>query len=49
MPFSVHLKGEGGTYSLALWSDGEFSYSLHSAQGWNLEQWRSLFLSMTSN
>ena len=29
----VTLKGNGGTYSLALWTDGEYAYSLRFDSG----------------
>lgn len=40
---SVILKGEGDSYELACWSDGEFSWSLSISPGVPFQEWsRSL-------
>lgn len=36
---SVTLKGDGGVYVLAVWTDGAFSYSLRLSQGVPAAQW----------
>lgn len=35
----VTLKGDGGVYVLAVWTDGVFSYSLHLSQGASEAEW----------
>ena len=35
----VALKGDGGVYALAVWTDGAFSYSLHLSQGVSEAGW----------
>lgn len=35
----VTLKGDGGVYALAVWTDGAFSYSLHLSQGVSEAGW----------
>ena len=44
---TVTLKGGGETYTLAVWSDGEYAYSLNLTVGLTAEAWRELILSMT--
>lgn len=39
---SVTLKGDGGAYALAVWTDGSFSYSLGLSQGVAAEEWLTL-------
>lgn len=39
---SVVLKGEDGKYTLAVWTDGGFSYSLSLSEGLTDEQWRGI-------
>lgn len=39
---AVTLKGEDGTYTLALWTDGTFSYSLSLSQGVPEEKWTDI-------
>lgn len=36
---SVTLKGDGGVYVLAVWTDGTFSYSLRLSQGTSETEW----------
>jgi len=36
---TVTLKGDGGVYTLALWTDGEFSYSLRFSAGISKAEW----------
>lgn len=36
---SVTLKGEDGAYTLAVWTDGTYSYSLSLSQGLSQAQW----------
>ena len=36
------LKGNGGLYSLALWGDGEYSYSLSLSKGVSEAEWQSM-------
>lgn len=36
---SVTLKGENGAYTLAVWTDGTYSYSLSLSQGLSQAQW----------
>lgn len=39
---SVTLKGDGGAYVLAVWTDGIFSYSLRTTHGLTAAEWRGL-------
>lgn len=39
---TVTLKGSGGAYVLAVWTDGSFSYSLGLSQGVTAEEWLTL-------
>lgn len=39
---SVTLKGDGQAYSLAGWSDGTYTYSVHAAPGLGAEEWEAL-------
>lgn len=39
---TVTLKGSGGAYVLAVWTDGSFSYSLGLSQGVTAEGWLTL-------
>ena len=39
---AVTLKGSGGVYVLAVWTDGSFSYSLGLSQGVTAEEWLTL-------
>ena len=41
--WSVALRGEGETYSLAVWTDGAFSYSLRLSQAISKEAWQAVF------
>lgn len=38
----VTLKGDGGTYALAVWSDGEYAYSLSAQPGVSLSDWEDM-------
>lgn len=39
---TVTLKGEEGSYCLALWEDGTYSYSARTSQGYSQDQWVQL-------
>ena len=39
---SVTLKGSDGKYVLAVWTDGEYSYSIMLSQGQSTEQWHGM-------
>lgn len=39
---TVTLKGDGGTYALALWTDGTFSYSLRLSQPASRQEWQEI-------
>lgn len=39
---TVTLKGEEGSYCLALWEDGTYSYSARASQGYSQDQWAQL-------
>lgn len=41
--WTVALRGEGETYSLAVWTDGAYSYSLRLSQAISKEAWRTVF------
>ena len=40
------LKGNGETYTLAIWTDGEFAYSLSLSEGVGDAEWISIFKTM---
>lgn len=40
---SVTLKGESGMYSLAVWQDGEYSYSMQSTTAFSDMEWKNIF------
>lgn len=40
---TVTLKGDGGTYVLAVWTDGTFSCSLRLSQGLSETEWQAVF------
>ncbi len=40
------LKGNGETYTLAIWTDGEFAYSLSLSEGVGEAEWISIFKTM---
>ena len=40
---TVTLKGQAGRYALALWTDGQFSYSLSLSQGMTEAGWLAVF------
>ena len=39
---TVTLKGEEGSYCLALWEDGTYSYSARASEGYSQEQWAQM-------
>ena len=39
---TVTLKGEEGSYCLALWEDGSYSYSARASEGYSKDQWAQL-------
>lgn len=39
---SVTLKGDGESWTLAVWSDGTYAYSAHAEPGLTLSQWESV-------
>lgn len=39
---TVTLKGDGNTYTLAIWTENEFSYSLNLTKGLTEEEWRGI-------
>ena len=43
---TVTLKGEAGQYTLAIWTDGSYSYSLSLSDGLSLSDWQALMNSM---
>lgn len=45
--YTVTLKGDDGTFSLALWQDGSYSCSIRSSQGYPLEQWEDILLGIS--
>lgn len=47
-PYTVTLKGEEGGYQLALWSDGEFAYSLQFSSGFPERDWVELLGSIAA-
>ena len=46
-PYTVTLKGQAGTYRLALWSDGEFAYSLQFSSALPEQDWVDLLTAIT--
>lgn len=40
------LKGDGGIYTLAIWTDSEFAYSLSLSEGVGEAEWISIFKTM---
>lgn len=40
--YCVTLSGEGGLYSLAVWQDGTYSYSIRASQACSEETWESI-------
>lgn len=45
---TVTLKGDAGQYTLAIWTDGSYSYSLSLSDGLSLSDWQTLISSMQS-
>ncbi len=45
---TVTLKGEAGQYTLAIWTDGSYSYSLSLSDGLSLSDWQALMNSIQS-
>lgn len=43
----VTLKGDGQTYALAVWSDGEYAYSIHAEPGFTLPEWESVIINIS--
>ena len=43
---TVMLKGDAGQYTLAIWPDGSYSYSLSLSDGLSLSDWQALMNSM---
>ena len=39
----VTLKGDGGAYSLAIWKDGDYAYSLSVSEGMPESGWEAIF------
>ena len=46
-PYVVTLKGQAGAYRLALWSDGEFAYSLQFSSALPEQDWVDLLTAIT--
>ena len=44
--YTVRLKGESGKYTLAIWNDGTYSYSLQLTNGQPQDVWQSMIQSM---
>lgn len=44
----ITLKGDGGAYALAVWTDGTFSYSLHLSQGVPEAEWLDIISAASS-
>lgn len=44
--YCVTLSGEGGLYSLAVWQDGTYSYSIRAYQACSEETWDSILEGM---
>jgi len=40
--WDVTLKGSGDEYSLAVWNDGTYSYSVSTAAGYGKEVWHDM-------
>ena len=45
---NVMLKGNGETYTLAIWTDGEFAYSLSLSEGIEEAEWISILQTMVN-
>ena len=45
---AVTLKGDAGQYTLAIWKDGSYSYSLSLSDGMSLSDWQALINSIQS-
>ncbi len=45
---TVTLKGDAGQYTLAVWTDGSYSYSLSLSDGLSLSDWQALMNSIQS-
>lgn len=45
---TVTLKGDDGQYTLAIWTDGSYSYSLSLSDGLSLSDWQTLIDSIQS-
>lgn len=45
---TVTLKGDAGQYTLAIWTDGSYSYSLSLSDGLSLSDWQALLNSIQS-
>lgn len=45
---TVTLKGYAGQYTLAIWTDGSYSYSLSLTDGLSLSDWQTLISSIQS-
>lgn len=45
---TVTLKGDAGQYTLAIWTDGSYSYSLSLSDGLRLSYWQTIMNSMQS-
>lgn len=45
---TVMLKGDAGQYTLAIWTDGSYSYSLSLSDGLSLSDWQALMNSIQS-
>lgn len=41
---TVTLKGDGGRYPLAVWSDGAYAYSLRLSEGLSAAEWQDLLM-----
>lgn len=39
---TVTLSGDGGTFSLAVWTDGDYAYSLRLAQAVTADEWNAI-------
>ena len=45
---TVMLKGDAGQYTLAIWTDGSYSYSISLSDGLRLSDWQALMNSIQS-
>lgn len=45
---TVMLKGDAGQYTLAIWTDGSYSYSLSLSDGLRLSDWQTMMSSIQS-